>query len=813
MKKTIMTLCLIAIMLLTMSTAAMAADTVYADGCVDWTLKEGISGSGGVYYWSGSTSTSVSYAKNTDVSYTDYSITKVTYTYNGGTAQTSTASGSAGSVSLSGAGTYVLTPYYKASSLADETAGEPITVYVDAASADLEVDMKIVGDDGVTYLSKSEFDPDEDEYDLDLDEDVEELYLYVYVDTDDYSVEVEYDNDDIDYDDEDSYYYFEIEVDPDDLDTIQVYVENDDTGDGETYYFNLDGSTSSSGADELEDLELSLGASYATSSSRSVDISPEFDSDVTDYVALIPYTSSYTKATVRFTLEDEEVELEIEGTEIELDDDEYDYTFSLSAGDYVTIDFSVEGEAYTLTVYFAPKSADDEAYLDDLAVRTKASTSSSYELELDPDFDEDETEYELEDASDYSKLYLYADADSDMVILVEGELLTSSYWTFDPDDYDEITVTVYAEDLEEYEEYTIDLGGGSSSLTSLYLAGNSGTVSLSPSFSTSRTTYVANVSNSVSYVYLTLGNGSGAKISFNDGSYTGYSSSSYYALNAGLNTFAIRTGSTHYYVNVYRQAAASSIVSSSQYISVNSGASQQLAAYNINGNNFVKLRDLAYLLNGTAKQFSVTYNSASNLVSLYSGSSYVSVGGEMNIPGSYAKAGETKQSIYLNSSYVYPMAYNIDGNNYVLLRDMAALLDINISFSGSTAYLNTSKTYGGSASSSSGSSSDDFEVDLALKGDDGVTYLSKSEFDPDEDEYDIELDSDVEELSLYVYFDDDDYTVTVKYDGSTIKKSSSNSSYYLYEFDVDVHALDEISVTVKNDDGDKEVYTLNLEEE
>ena len=36
------------------------------------------------------------------------------------------------------------------------------------------------------------------------------------------------------------------------------------------------------------------------------------------------------------------------------------------------------------------------------------------------------------------------------------------------------------------------------------------------------------------------------------------------------------------------------------------GVSKSFDAYNINGSNYFKLRDLAYVLNGTEKQFEIT---------------------------------------------------------------------------------------------------------------------------------------------------------------------------------------------------------------
>jgi hypothetical protein len=49
------------------------------------------------------------------------------------------------------------------------------------------------------------------------------------------------------------------------------------------------------------------------------------------------------------------------------------------------------------------------------------------------------------------------------------------------------------------------------------------------------------------------------------------------------------------------------------------GQSVAFNAYNIDGNNYFKLRDLAYALNGTEKQFEVGWDGAANAISLTSG--------------------------------------------------------------------------------------------------------------------------------------------------------------------------------------------------
>lgn len=572
-----------------------------------------------------------------------------------------------------------------------------------ALAAPADVEMAVEGLDGGTYLARDDFDPEERTYDLEIDPNEDDLDLYVYYNDADYTVTVTYDGDEIkEYDVSSAgYYRYVIEIDPDDLALLRVAVKDEETGDTTRYSFILEqGDEDEDGADELEDLSLNIGRRYSDDDSDQIDLLPKFDSSTTNYIAYVPNPDEEDDIdlNLRFFLEDDRVDLVIgdDDDPVDLDDEDYyDYRIKVYEGDSEVIDFSVEGADYRLTIYFAAEDADDDAYLDSLVIRSRASSSATYALALTPEFDEDVTAYALTDSKNYSRLYLYAEADRGMTILINGQPFTGDYWSFDPDDYKKITVTVLAENYDDQEEYTITLGDqAAATLTRLSIASNTNTtVQMSPAFKTGVYNYIANVANSVSSIRLNFTAGLTVRVEQNNSGFAVRTSGDSYNLNEGLNTFDVLVGTTHYYLNVYRQASGSTIVSSNQSLSLNNGAANRIAAYNINGNNFVKLRDVAQLLSGTDKQFSVGYNNISRVITLTSGSAYVPVGGELQIPGSYARAAVTSQSVYLNGSYIYPMAYNIDDNNYFLLRDLAALFDFDIDFSGATVYINTTAPY------------------------------------------------------------------------------------------------------------------------
>ena len=106
------------------------------------------------------------------------------------------------------------------------------------------------------------------------------------------------------------------------------------------------------------------------------------------------------------------------------------------------------------------------------------------------------------------------------------------------------------------------------------------------------------------------------------------------------------------------------------------GQSIVFDAYTINGNNYFKLRDLAYALSGTNKQFDVSWDGEANAIALTSGQPYTPVGGELASKGSQIQTPvPSLAKVYLDGAEVALTAYTIQGNNYFKLRDVAALLN------------------------------------------------------------------------------------------------------------------------------------------
>jgi len=126
------------------------------------------------------------------------------------------------------------------------------------------------------------------------------------------------------------------------------------------------------------------------------------------------------------------------------------------------------------------------------------------------------------------------------------------------------------------------------------------------------------------------------------------------------------------------------------------GKDTAFEAYNIGGYNYFKLRDLATVLNGTQKQFSIGYDSSTKAITLTSGQPYTTVGGEMvQGDGKPKTAMLTPSRIYFDGRELNLLVYNIGGNNFFKLRDLMETVDVFVGYDNETKAitLDTSRGY------------------------------------------------------------------------------------------------------------------------
>ena len=130
-------------------------------------------------------------------------------------------------------------------------------------------------------------------------------------------------------------------------------------------------------------------------------------------------------------------------------------------------------------------------------------------------------------------------------------------------------------------------------------------------------------------------------------------------------------------------------------LNVNGGPMMETDMYSINGNNYLKIRDIAYLLNGTDKQFDIDVDGI--YVFLLSGHAYRARGDEMtpNPHATETTTSATMNHFSLDGEILNLTAYMIAGSNYVKLRDVLELFNVYVGYDVPLRefYINTARAY------------------------------------------------------------------------------------------------------------------------
>lgn len=202
-------------------------------------------------------------------------------------------------------------------------------------------------------------------------------------------------------------------------------------------------------------------------------------------------------------------------------------------------------------------------------------------------------------------------------------------------------------------------------------------------------------------------------------------------------------------------------VKSSQKITLDKEA-VEVAAYNIAGSNYLKLRDVAAIMSGKKKQFNIDYNAERKLIIVETGKPYTKLESDLKpIEEASAKAILSEKEIILNGDDEDIDTAFINESNYVKLRDIAKIANFYVGYdeASQTVILKSDEAY--------------------LDKDDIVDKDDKDDKDKDDDKDDKDdedKDDDKEDKK-----DDDDKDDKKDDD----KKVSELSIYDLYEFDGD----------------------------
>lgn len=112
------------------------------------------------------------------------------------------------------------------------------------------------------------------------------------------------------------------------------------------------------------------------------------------------------------------------------------------------------------------------------------------------------------------------------------------------------------------------------------------------------------------------------------------------------------------------------------------GEPVDLQAYNIQGNNYFKLRDLGAALNGTEKQFDILWDGAESTIRILTRQPYTAAADAGSAPSeaSPEEAVLSNATLFVDGMPAAVTAYNIDGLNYFKLRDLGTALGFEVSW-------------------------------------------------------------------------------------------------------------------------------------
>lgn len=132
------------------------------------------------------------------------------------------------------------------------------------------------------------------------------------------------------------------------------------------------------------------------------------------------------------------------------------------------------------------------------------------------------------------------------------------------------------------------------------------------------------------------------------------------------------------------------VSSDTQGVYVN-GEYKAVQTYKLNDYNYVKLRDIAALLNGTSNQFNIVWDGDAGILWIDKNTPYTYVGGELNAEsGRCGVVNPTNASSFrVNGEEAYPDSYSILNNNYYKLRDIGEIIGFDVDWDGTNAIIKT----------------------------------------------------------------------------------------------------------------------------
>ncbi len=140
------------------------------------------------------------------------------------------------------------------------------------------------------------------------------------------------------------------------------------------------------------------------------------------------------------------------------------------------------------------------------------------------------------------------------------------------------------------------------------------------------------------------------------------------------------------FLETYDMPTHINVKESTANVSVN-GNIVDIAGVMVSENNYYKIRDVAMVLSTGINRFNVSWDNEKSAISITTGRKYVPVGGELSgIEGlSSAEVSFNEVRLVVNGDEQKIEAYNINGNNYFKIRDLANIVGFEVGWDAASA--------------------------------------------------------------------------------------------------------------------------------
>ena len=138
------------------------------------------------------------------------------------------------------------------------------------------------------------------------------------------------------------------------------------------------------------------------------------------------------------------------------------------------------------------------------------------------------------------------------------------------------------------------------------------------------------------------------------------------------------------FVDSYEGINTLTATNSNAKLSVN-GVDVEVSGYSVNDSNYYKIRDIAMVLRTTNARFDVAWDENLSAIAISTGVKYTIVGGELNSDHSAAlNVDQNTAPVYVDGEEKEVLSYNINGNTYFKIRDIADMVGFDVDWDGDT---------------------------------------------------------------------------------------------------------------------------------